>query len=163
MSPTIAELEKALAAQVAEHRILLAAVNAHLDAMRTFSLPDITAAADAVEASRGRAVHHEKRRLALMAQVVRTHKLQANVTLAEIAVAVPAHRMSLMRLRDELRELTADIAARTGVSAKVAAAMMGHLNTVVRLVAGAVKTAAVYTKQGQRTVANRVGVMEAVG
>lgn len=163
MSPTIAELEKALGAQVAEHRMLLAAVNAHLDAMRAFSLPDINAAADAVEASRTRVVLHEKRRLALMAQVVRTHKLPPDVTLAGIATSVPAYSHSLTRLRDQLLDLTAQVANRTTVSAKVAASMMGHLNTVVRLIAGAVKTAAVYTKQGQRTVAARVGVMEAVG
>lgn len=163
MSPTIAELEKALTSQVAEHRVLFAAVTRHLDAMRSFDLPSINTAADEVEASRSRVVILEKRRLTVMAQVIRTHKFAANVTLAEIADAVPAHKVSLMKLREQLRGLTSEIAAKTSVSAKVAAAMMGHLNTVVRLVAGAVKTASAYTKQGQRAIAARVGVIEAVG
>ena len=41
--------------------------------------------------------------------------------------------------------------------------MLGHLNTVVRLLAGAVERAGVYTKDGIPRVASRIGIMEAVG
>ena len=163
MSPTVLELEKALAAQVAEHRVLFAAVTRHLDAMRLFDLNAINTASDAVEASRSRVVGLESRRRGLMAQVVRTHKLPDGITLSDLADAVPTHRVSLLKLREQLRGLTAEISAKSGVSNRVAASMMGHLNTVVRVIAGAVRQAAVYTKQGVPTVAARVGVMEAVG
>lgn len=163
MSPMITELEKALAAQVAEHRVLFAAVTRHLDAMRLFDLNAINVAADVVEQSRARVMGLESRRRGLMAQVTRTHKLPAETTLSELADAVPAHRASLMKLREQLRGLTAEIAAKSSVSNRVAASMMGHLNTVVRLIAGAVRQAAVYTKQGNHSVASRVGVMEAIG
>ena len=163
MSPAISELEKNLQSQVAEHRTLFAAVTKHLDAMRQFDLAAITAAADAVEASKGRVVGLEGRRRNLMAQVIRTHKFDAAITLADIADQVPAHRVSLTKLREQLRGLTQEIASKSTVSTKVAAAMMGHLNTVVRLIAGTVRQAGVYTKQGVPSLASRVGVMEAVG
>jgi hypothetical protein len=163
MSPTIVELEKALAMQVAEHKILFAAVTRHLDAMRQFDLPTINAAADQVEQSRARVLGLEIRRKNLMAQVIRTHKLPADITLSDLADAVPAHRVSLLKVRDQLRGLTHDIANKSSVANRVAASMMGHLNTVVRLIAGAVRQASVYTKQGNHTVASRVGVMEAIG
>lgn len=163
MSPTIAELEKALAAQVAEHKTLFAAVTRHLDAMKLFDLAAINAAADDVEQSRSRVLALEVRRRNLMAQVVRTHKLPADITLSGLADAAPAHRVGLLKLREQLRGLTQEIASKSSVSNRVAASMMGHLNTVVRLIAGAVRQAAVYTKQGNHTVASRVGVMEAVG
>jgi hypothetical protein len=37
------------------------------------------------------------------------------------------------------------------------------LNTVVRLIAGAVEQAGVYTKTGSPKVSGRIGVLEAVG
>jgi hypothetical protein len=55
------------------------------------------------------------------------------------------------------------IASRTKVSGKVAGAVLGHLNTVVRLLAGAVERAGVYTKDGIPRVSGRIGIMEAVG
>ena len=45
----------------------------------------------------------------------------------------------------------------------LAGAVLGHLNTVVRLIAGAVERAGIYTKSGVPQVSNRIGVMEAVG
>jgi len=75
----------------------------------------------------------------------------------------PASRNSLLKLRDELRDLAARITARTHVAGRLAGAVLGHLNTVVRLLAGAVEKTGVYTKQGVPRVSSRIGVMEAVG
>ena len=163
MSPMIAELEKSLAGLVAEHKTLLDAVQAHLDAMRTFKTAGIAAAADAIEASRTRIVFAENKRRQLMLQVIRTHKFEPDITLAEIAAAVPAHRVSLMKVRDQLRAAMQDVAARTNVSSRVAHAMLGHLNTVVRMIAGAMQTAAVYSRTGTAIASGRVGMIEAVG
>lgn len=162
MSPTIVELEKLLAVLVNEHRTLSAAADVYQKALRTFDLEQINAGADAVEASRSKIVMFENRRRHQTLLVARTHKLPNDVTITQIATAVPAHRLTLLKHRDELRKLVAEISAKNNVSAKVAAAMMGHLNSVVRMVSGAVRQAAVYTRYGQHTVAARVGVMEAV-
>ena len=49
------------------------------------------------------------------------------------------------------------------MAGRLASAVLGHLNTVVRLLAGAVEKAGLYTKQGIPQVSARIGVMEAVG
>ncbi|MGN6505008.1 MAG: flagellar export chaperone FlgN [Tepidisphaeraceae bacterium] len=163
MSVPIAELEKVLAQLVAEHRTLLEAVTAHTDAMRGFDHQKITAAADAVEASRKRIGLYEMKRKTQMQQVARTHKLPADVSLRQIAEAVPEHRENLTRLREALRDLAQQISHKTSISGRIAGAMLGHLNTVVRIVTGAMQGNGVYTKQGVPAFAGRIGVIEAVG
>lgn len=162
MSAPIAELEKLMTALVKEHQVLCDAVQMHQDAMRKFKPEELAAAQAAVESSRTRILSHESRRRVVVQQVARLHKLPMNASLQQIADAAPQYRKNLLKLRDDLKTLTAQISRKTTVSAKVAGAMLGHLNTVVRVVAGAVQQAAVYTKQGMPTVASRIGVMEAV-
>lgn len=158
------ELEKLLAQLVNEHRTLLAAVEQHLEAMRTFKFERVSQATEAVEASRTRIMMLETRRRIVIQQLCRLNRLPANATLAQLAeVATPQGKANLLRLREELRAVTEQVARKTNISSRVAGAMLGHLNTVVRLVAGAVQQAAVYTKQGMPTVSARIGVMEAVG
>jgi len=162
MSAPIAELEKLLNAIVTEHRTLSDTVQAHQDAMRQFRFEDMTTAQEAIEASRTRMVIHEARRRMFVQQIVRLHKLPANASLQQIADAAPQFRKNLLKLRDDLKLITGQITRKTTISGKVAGALLGHLNTVVRVVAGAVQQAAVYTKQGMPTVSARIGIMEAV-
>jgi hypothetical protein len=68
-----------------------------------------------------------------------------------------------MKLRDELKAAIQSVQKRSNIAGKVASAVLGHLNTVVRLLAGAVEKAGLYTKQGIPQVSSRIGVMEAVG
>ncbi len=49
------------------------------------------------------------------------------------------------------------------MAAKLSAAVLGHLNTAVRLVAGAIERAGVYTRTGSPKVAARIGNMDAIG
>lgn len=159
-----AELEKLLAQLVHEHGILLNAVELHLEAMRTFKFERVAQATEAIESSRMRIVMLETRRRIVIQQLCRLNKLPASATLAQIAeVATPQGKANLLKLREALKQITTQVAKKTNVSSRVASAMLGHLNTVVRLVAGAVQQAAVYTKQGMPTVSARVGMMEAVG
>ena len=67
------------------------------------------------------------------------------------------------KLRDEIKSLAGRITSRTHVAARLSSAVLGHLNTVVRLLAGAVEKAGLYTKHGVPSVSSRIGVMEAVG
>ena len=163
MSVQIVELEKILTQQVVEHRTLLAAVIRHSDSMRGFDPQKLMAAMDEVDASRKRVMLHETRRKALMPQIARAHKLAADITLRQLAEAVPNHKRSLTILREELRDLATQISNKTTISGRVANAMLGHLNTVVRIVAKAMQQTAVYTRQGVPAYAGRVGMIEAVG
>ena len=162
MSQPIAELEKLLTQLVAEHQQLLKSVDAHATAMRTMALADLAAAGSAIEQCRTRIVFLEGRRRLAIGQIVRLHKVPPTASLAEIAAIVPQYKLSLLKLRDQLKTLTTQIARKTNVSGKVAGALLGHLNTAVRLIAGAVKQANVYTKQGTPSTRQRIGVMEAV-
>ena len=55
------------------------------------------------------------------------------------------------------------ISNRVTVAGRLAGALLGHLNTAVRLIAGAVEQAGLYTRDGSPKVSGRIGVMEAVG
>jgi hypothetical protein len=85
------------------------------------------------------------------------------VTIRQIADAFPQNGPKLLQLRDELKSLIKQLADRTHVAGRLAAAVLGHLNTAMRFFAGAVGQAGTYTKNGVPRVANRIGVMEAVG
>ena len=78
------------------------------------------------------------------------------------SICLPPAKASLLKRRDELKLVTGVISRKTVVSGKIAGALLGHLNTVVRLVAGAVQGAAVYTRQGTHKVNARIGGLEAV-
>jgi hypothetical protein len=88
---------------------------------------------------------------------------QAARPVADAAPLHPPHRVTLLALRDEIKTLAGQIAGRTHVAARLSSAVLGHLNTVVRLLAGAVEKAGLYTKHGVPSVSSRIGVMEAVG
>ncbi|HEY0007795.1 MAG TPA: hypothetical protein VGB55_03640 [Tepidisphaeraceae bacterium] len=163
MSVQIVELEKLLGQIVAEHNMLLGGIEAHQDAMKQFRIDDVATCGKMIESSRTRMVLLEARRRMLVQQIVRINKLPADAALSDIAALVPQHKAALLKRREELKTLTALISRKTLVSSRVAGALLGHLNSVVRLVAGAVQSAAVYTKQGMPTVNARIGVMEAVG
>ena len=105
----------------------------------------------------------ENRRRLLVQQVAKLARLKPEATLAEIAAVSPQHGPRLLQLRDELKALVKQVGDRAHVAGRLAAAVLGHLNTAVRLFAGAVGQNGVYTKYGVPRVTARIGVMEAVG
>ena len=159
----LADLELALQQLVAEHRKLLASMDAQQAAMRVMDLNAMDVALNAQEASRLRISALETKRRTTVSLLTRGVKVEAPVTLTKVAALYPQRRDALLKLRDELKDVATTIAARTKVSGKVAGAVRGHLNTVVRLRAGAVERAGVYTKDGIPRVSGRIGIMEAVG
>lgn len=162
MSAPIVELEKLLTLLVRDHQELADAMQQHQQAMRNLRSDLLTSARTQIESCRNRILAHETRRRVVVQQIIRLHRLQPNPSLQQLAEVVPAYRDRLLKLREELTRLTAQIGRQNTISARLAGAMLGHLNTVVRIVSGAVQQASVYTKQGMPTVASRVGVMEAV-
>ena len=163
MSRLLPELESVLRALADEHRRLLACVEAQQVAMKAFDLKAMDDARNQQEASRLRLSALETRRRTVVVQIARALKLEGKVTLTQLADLHPPRREPLLALRNEIKHLARQIAARTHVAGRLSGAVLGHLNTVVRLLAGAVEKAGLYTKHGVPSVSSRIGVMEAVG
>ncbi|MEZ0264134.1 MAG: flagellar export chaperone FlgN [Phycisphaerae bacterium] len=163
MSRQVHELELLLQGLIDEHAKLLGHVDAHQAAMRTLDLKAMDAAVSMQEACRLRVNVLENKRRLLVGQIARAHRMTQQVTVAEIAALYPPSSAKLLSLRTKLKEQITQIQSRTHVAGRVASAVLGHLNTVVRLIAGAVEKAGLYTKQGVPQVSARIGVMEAVG
>ena len=164
MSRLLPELENILQALVAEHRRLLAHLEGQQAAMKAFDLKALDDSRNQQEACRLRVATLENKRRAVVALIAKTLRVDGQtLTLTRLAELQPASRNSLLKLRDELRDLAARITARTHVAGRLAGAVLGHLNTVVRLLAGAVEKAGIYTKHGVPQVSTRIGMMEAVG
>ena len=164
MSRLLPELENVLQLLVAEHRRLLAHLEAQQAAMKAFDLKALDDCRNQQEACRLRVATLENKRRAVVTLLARTLRVDAQgLTITRLAELQPAHRNSLLALRGQLKTVAAEITARTHVAGRLAGAVLGHLNTVVRLLAGAVEKTGVYTKQGVPRVSSRIGVMEAVG
>ena len=163
MSRQLVDLEAVLQQLINEHRRLLAHIEAQQAAMKAFDLKAMDAAMGQQEASRLRIATLETKRRLLVQQLARAAKVDGNVTITKLASLYPARGIALSKLRDELKTVIGQVTSRTNVAGKLAGAVLGHLNTVVRLLAGAVEKAGVYTKHGVPQVSARIGVMEAVG
>lgn len=163
MLPQLSELETLLGQLIAEHRRLLAHVERHAEAMNTIDLPAMEESARQQESCRFRITGMEQRRRVICQQIARATNQPGELTLPLLAGMFPARSAALLKLRAELKEVAEQIASRTRVSGKVASAVLGHLNTAVRLMAGAVERAGLYTKRGIPRASRRVGVMETVG
>jgi hypothetical protein len=162
MSRHLSELEAILRELIQEHGRLLAQMNKHGAAMQAFNLRTMDDAAREQEASRLRIAMFEQRRRAIVQQIAKSLNLPGEPTLRKLANLDPAHSPALLQLRDQLKQLLEQIAARNKISGKVATAVLGHLNTVVRLLAGAVERAGLYTKNGVPQVSSRIGAIEAI-
>lgn len=163
MSRQLIELESVMQLLVDEHKRMLTHVQAQQNAMKLLNLDAMEDATHRQESSRLRIASLESRRRGLVQQLGKLIRATGEVTLSQIATASPQNGTRLLGLRDELKELMKSIAERTHVAARLASAVLGHLNTAMRLFAGAVGQSGVYTKSGVPRVSNRIGVMEAVG
>jgi len=163
MSKNITDLELVLQHQIAEHRKMLAMCDAHQAAMKKFDLKAMEDLTNLQEACRLRMATLEYKRKTLTLAIARLHKLPGDLKLTQLAELYPAYKPSLMKYRDELRGLIDQVSRNNFIAGKLAGAVLGHLNTVVRLLAGVVEKAGLYTKQGVPKVSARIGVMEAVG
>ncbi len=159
----LTELEVTLQQLTAEHNRLIKHMDAHQGAMKSFDLAGMDAAAHQQEASRLRIVTLENKRRNLVDQIGKLLKHEGQLTITRIAELNPQRGPLLLKLRDELKSTVQEAAAKSHIAGKLAGAVLGHLNTVVRLLAGSVENAGVYSKHGVPQVNSRIGVMEAVG
>ncbi len=163
MSRQAIELENVLQMLIDEHRRMLAHVDAQQSAMKKLQLDAMQDCMHRQESCRLRIAALDGRRRLLAQQVAKLCKVNGELTLSQIATVFPQNGAKLLALRDELKGLVQQVADRTNVAGRLAAAVLGHLNTAMRLFAGAVGQAGVYTKHGTPRVAGRIGVMDAVG
>ena len=131
--------------------------------MKTLDLKNMAVAAQQQEALRVRLMSLENQRKSLATQLAREMRIEGEVTLSKLAVPESAAVPGLLQLREDMRQTIEAIRLRTKVSSRLAAAVLGHLNTVMRLFAGVVMKAGVYTKQGTPRLVGRIGAMETVG
>jgi hypothetical protein len=132
-------------------------------AMRSFDLKSIDEISGMQEACRLRISTLETKRRMLVGQIARAAKINGEMKIDRVAELFPERKTELLRLKNELHAIIKTIADRTRVSGKVAGAVLGHLNTVVRLISGVVEQAGLYTKYGVPQVSARIGLLEAVG
>ena len=162
MSRQLAELESILQQLITEHEKLLGQLEAQQAAMKKLDIRAIQQLADQQESTRLRLTSLENRRRLAVTQLALALRITAPATITTLADAIPQSRSRLLELRNRLRGIMAQISSRAHVASRLAGAVLGHLNTVVRLVAGAVEQAGLYTKDGVPRVSTRIGVMEAV-
>src|SRR5436190_2080798 len=144
----LSELESVLQQLIGEHRKLLGLLDAQQKAMRGFDLGVMDTVQSAQEACRLRIATLEVKRRTTVQLLTRGTKIDHPITITKLAALFPNRRDSLLKLRDELKEVATTISGRTKLAGKLAGAVLGHLNTVVRLLAGAVERAGLYTKDG---------------
>jgi hypothetical protein len=163
MSRQLSDLQGILGQMTAENRKLLALLDAQHAAMKSLDIGAMTKLAGQQEEARLRIAGLDNRRRILVSQIAISLKVSGDLTITRLSELLPPHAAGLLKCRNELRDVIEKISRRTNMSAKLSSAVLGHLNTVSRLIAGAVERAGIYTKQGVRRVATRIGVMDAVG
>jgi hypothetical protein len=159
----LGDLENILTQLLAEHERLLGQLDEQQAAMKKLDLKTLEASSKLQEATRLRIASLETRRRTTVSQLALALKIQGPATLTKVAEASGAHEAKLVSLRDRLKDLMEQIATRSHIASRLAGAVLGHLNTMVRLLAGAVEQPGVYTKHGTAQVTGRIGVLEAIG
>jgi hypothetical protein len=163
MSRQLSELVSILGQLSAEHRRLLEQMDSQHAAMKRLDIATMTELVGAQEQTRLRIANLETRRKAAIRQLTTSLRLGEPPTLATLAQLLPQQAPALNKARQELRQIMAKVAQRTRNSSRLAGAVLGHLNTAMRLLASAVERAGLYTRRGTPRLASRIGVMEAVG
>ena len=163
MQKEISQLQLLLQQLIIEHDKLLTHLSAQQIAMKKMDLSAIDKLTGLQDATRMRIAALDSKRKTLVNQLALILKIQGTPTLTRLAESIPQHKQNLLTLRNQLKSKVTEVAKNSTIAGGVAGALLGHLNTVVRLLAGAVEKAGLYTKQGTPQVSRRIGVMEAVG
>jgi len=163
MSRHITDLQSILLQLIAEHRKLLDLLDAQHEAMKKFDLNVMADLMPRQEMSRLRIGELEGKRRAVTRQIAISLKLTEEPKLTRLAELFPQFSEILLKSRRDLRDIATKISHRSQVSGRLTSAVLGHLNTVVRVLAGAAQRAGLYTRQGIPRVGTRVGMMDAVG
>jgi hypothetical protein len=115
------------------------------------------------QASRNRILALEQQRKSLMLQISKQNKISVESKLPELAEMFPQRSAALMKLRNDLNAVVTETSRRSFVAGKLAGAVLGHLNTAVRILARGVGDVGVYNNRGVPRIAKRLGRMEMTG
>jgi len=159
----IVELETVLQDLLVEHHKLSKLLDAQQAAMKQLHVKEMETARAMQEASRSRIIALENRRRMQVQQIARINQLQTEPKIPQLAQMYPQRSVQLMKLHGELKSVMTEIADKSFVASKLASAVLGHLNTAMRILSQAMGGGGVYTQRGVPKVARRIGVMEAVG
>jgi hypothetical protein len=157
------DLEFVLDQMLDQHQKLLMHVTTHHAAMMKLDLETMDQTRMVQHSARTRIMLLDKQRIALSQQIARTHKITGNIKLSQLAEIYPTRKASLLRLRTELNSVVTEAARRSFIATKLSTAVLGHLNTAVRILARAVGDVGVYNGRGMATVSKRLGRMEITG
>jgi hypothetical protein len=146
-----------------EHRKMLGHVEAQLSAMKVMNVRQMEAARNLQDASRSRINVLENRRRILVQQIARMNQLKIEPKIPQLAELFPQRRAQLLKAREDLAAVMKQVESKSYIASRLASAVLGHLNTAMRILAGAVGGAGVYTNRGVAKMTRRIGVMEAVG
>ncbi len=163
MQREVTQLQVILQQLIAEHGKLLEHLSAQQAAMKKMDMAALEQLAGHADGTRMRIVALDGKRRTLVQLLATALKISGVPKLSRLAEALPQHKEVLLKLRQQLKAKVTEVASRSTIAGRVAGALLGHLNTVVRLLAGAVEQAGLYTKQGTPQMSARVGVIEAVG
>jgi hypothetical protein len=159
----IVELETLLQDLLVEHHKLSMHLDNQQTAMKQLRVKEMEIARAMQEGSRLRIIGLENRRRAQVQQIARINQLQTEPKIPQLAQMYPQRSAQLMKLHGELKSVMTEIADKSFIASKLASAVLGHLNTAMRILGQAVGSGGVYTQRGVAKVAHRIGVMEAVG
>src|SRR5205085_104983 len=144
----LAELENLVRLLIVEHAKLLAQLDQQQAAMRSFKVQPIEDITGLQESTRLRIATLDTKRRALVQQIARLMRVELDargeLTLTRLAEMFPQRSKELRALRDQLKDVLLKTQARTTIATRLAGTVLGHLNTAVRLLAGAVQQAGVY-------------------
>jgi hypothetical protein len=115
------------------------------------------------ELCRARILRLEDRRKQMVLQIGRINQIKGEPKIPVIAQLYPQRGPQLLKLRDQLKQVMQQIAERSFIANRLASSVLGHLNTAMRIIAGASGGGGVYNNRGVPKVTARMGVMEAVG
>jgi hypothetical protein len=160
---TLIEVEAVLRQMLEDYRKMAVHVRAHQAALKVMNLKAMDESARGQELVRSRINRLESRRRALFQQISTQYRLIGVLKLSALAEMFPAHRVELLQLRKDLGAVAREIETGNNLSGRVAGAVLGHLNTAVRILAGAVERSGVYTSAGVPRMASRIGLMDARG
>lgn len=156
------DLEYLLQRMNEQYTQLAVEVQSQQAAMKTGDIETMSLSVRRQEAFRLRIAGMESRRIQLVRELGILHKVEGEITIGMLAELHPERGEKLIQLRDELKETARRLHVEMTISARVAGAVLGHLNTAVRILATAAQGAGIYTKYGVPYVAERLGIVEAI-
>lgn len=157
------ELETVLRQLIDEHGKLLKHIDANVAAMKVLKVKAIDETTQLQEAARLRIAASEQRRRSLTLALAKQARVSGEPKLSQLADLYPQRREELLQLRAELLTTLKEVGSKTYIANRLAGAVLGHLNTAMRLFTGAVRNAGLYTRAGSPQMARRIGVMDALG